>query len=137
MAYSNLRLLGRVLAPCLSVIALVGCSAATSDVPTVEDTATDGGHDGSASSDGSKTADGPICSYAPLANDPACPASYTYSFGGKACAPIGLMCGYPGAGDGTADGCFSTAMLWCRGDAGSGAGDAGADAGGGTWVAAQ
>ncbi len=70
--------------------------------------------------------DSPACSYPPANNDPACPASYSYSFYQEACSPIGLTCAYPGAGDGLANGCFATAMMWCNGDAGTG-----------TWTVAQ
>ncbi len=124
----------RVLASCLSLAALAGCSAAPSNSAAAE-VATDGGNDGGSRHDGSPTADGSVCSYAPITNDSACPATYSYGLSGKPCAPVGMMCGYPGVGDGTADGCFSTAALWCRADAD--AGDGGADAGGGTWIAAQ
>lgn len=51
-----------------------------------------------------------------------------------ACSPIGLTCAYPGQGDGTSNGCYSTAMGWCRSDAGD-AGDG--EAGSGSWVLAQ
>jgi len=76
--------------------------------------------------------DGHVCSYPPVNNDPRCPASYSFTYAQSTCAPIGLTCAYPGQGDGTNDGCYATAMMWCRGDAGD------ADAGGvGTWVLAQ
>ena len=72
------------------------------------------------------------CTYPTVDNDPRCPGHYSYSYGGQPCPQIGLTCSYPGAGDGTSNGCFATAMLFCRGDAGAG------DAGGpGTWTAAQ
>lgn len=87
----------------------------------------DGGGDGGYAND--------ACSYPPVANDPACPATYSYSYGGKPCSPIGLNCAYPGAGDGESNGCYATAELWCRGDAGAGGG--GADGGTGTWVFGQ
>jgi hypothetical protein len=82
-----------------------------------------------------------VCDYPPFANPVGCPTVYSYSFGGKPCNPIGLQCAYPGAGDGTSTGCFSTAMMWCRGADGGisailDAGDGG-DAGTGTWTIAQ
>jgi hypothetical protein len=97
---------------------------------------TDSGHDAS-----DATSDAPVvCDYPPYANPVGCPAQYAYSLNGKPCAPVGLKCAYPGAGDGMSNGCYSTAMMWCYGDGGIGsvvdAGDGG-DAGSGTWTIAQ
>ena len=75
------------------------------------------------------------CTYTAANNDARCPANYAHTFQGEACSPIGLSCSYPGAGDGTPNGCASTAILSCHGD--GGAEDSGADAGTGTWSAAQ
>ena len=66
------------------------------------------------------------CSYPPANNDPLCPSTYSYSSYMKPCSPVGLTCAYPGMGDGLANGCFATAMMWCVGDAGTG-----------TWTVAQ
>jgi hypothetical protein len=68
-------------------------------------------------------------------NPPNCPPRYSHSYMGQPCSPIGLTCAYPGQGDGTFDGGYATAMMWCRGP--GGIGDAGGDAGYGTWVIAQ
>jgi hypothetical protein len=70
----------------------------------------------------------------PVVNDPRCPASYSMSYFMTACSPIGLTCGYPGAGDPSSNGCPSTAMMWCRGDGGADDPDGG---GTGVWVVAQ
>jgi hypothetical protein len=141
MTYSKMRRLGRSIACSLSLLAFVGCSAANTETLPLSG-ATDGGHDDGASShDGSRAsdaaADGPVCTDPRITNDPACPASYSSGNQGKPCAPIGLMCGYAGAGDGTPDGCFSTAAMWCRGDAGSGAAAGSTGASTGTWTVAQ
>jgi hypothetical protein len=126
-----------------SALASLGACSSSTEVDVADAAADSGGGDGAVhdalgdARDG--TSDAPVvCDYPPYANDPACPAQYAYTFGGKPCSPIGLQCAYPGAGDGESNGCFSTAMLWCRGDAGVtvDAGDAG-DAGSGTWTAAQ
>ncbi|MGH7284257.1 MAG: hypothetical protein ACRELY_22245, partial [Polyangiaceae bacterium] len=78
------------------------------------------------------------CTYSPVDNDPACPATYSYTFSGQPCVPVGLECGYPGAGDGESNGCYATAVLICTGDAGPGDLDAGEDGGReGTWIAGQ
>ncbi len=69
--------------------------------------------------------------------DPRCPAMYSFSYFGMPCPAVGLSCAYPGAGDGTANGCFATAMMWCHGEGGVGDLDGGADAGPGTWTVAQ
>lgn len=73
--------------------------------------------------------------YATAINDPHCPSMYSFTKNGQPCSPVGLTCAYPGVGDQLSDGCFATAMLWCRGDAGTG--DSGSDAGSGSWTAAQ
>lgn len=70
--------------------------------------------------------DAPACSYPPANNDPQCPASYSYTSYQQPCSPVGLTCAYPGQGDGLANGCFATAMMWCKGDGGTG-----------TWTVAQ
>lgn len=88
------------------------------------------------------------CAPPPADNDPACPATYSFTYQGRPCSSVGLTCAYPGAGDGLSDGTYATAMMWCRGpvvdprdggpDASADAGDA--DAGGdepGTWTVAQ
>ena len=62
------------------------------------------------------------CGYPPVQNEAGCPSSYSHSYGGQSCSPVGLTCAYPGAGDGTSNGCASTAMLFCNGDAGADAG---------------
>ncbi len=71
---------------------------------------------------------GPDCG---AANEAGCPATYDTSSLPAACAPIGLTCSYPGKGDGNG-GC-NLANLQCEPIAG----DAGADAGQGRWVATQ
>ncbi len=101
---------------------------------TLAYTSCENGGGGQAKGDGG---DATVCAYAPVMNDPRCPSSYSYTYSGKSCAPLGLECWYPGAGDGTADGCFATALLQCRGDGGIGTDDAAADAGSGTWAASQ
>jgi hypothetical protein len=78
------------------------------------------------------------CSYPSANNDPRCPPSYSHAYQGESCSPVGLTCSYPGAGDGTSNGCFATAMMLCHGDGGIGdLGDSGADAGSGSWTTAQ
>ena len=78
------------------------------------------------------------CVYTPVTNDPACPTVYSHTYGGRPCVPVGLMCGYPGKGDGQPNGCFSTAVLICTGDGGPGDLDAGEDGGrAGTWIVGQ
>lgn len=114
------------------------CSSAESSVSG------DAGGDGGGTSDGHAQAkdsqpDVPVvCGYPPVANDPACPKAYTYNSHAP-CSPIGLNCSYPGAGDGTANGCYATAEMFCRGDVDSGADATGnGDAGGtGYWLSAQ
>jgi hypothetical protein len=59
-------------------------------------------------------------------NPDGCPASYSYSYGGKDCPQVGLECWYPGAGDVESNGCFATALLACRDGGGTPA-----------WVSAQ
>ncbi len=70
----------------------------------------------------------PDCGYPVVHNEAGCPATYSTATLPPTCAPVGLTCQYPGAGDGTSSGCASTAVLWCMG----GAGDAGPH-----WSAAQ
>jgi hypothetical protein len=76
-------------------------------------------------------------------NDPLCPSTYSFSFNGTACPKVGLTCGYPGAGDQGANGCFETAGLICNAaDAGVGSFDAAifddaGDSGIGYWTAVQ
>jgi hypothetical protein len=70
--------------------------------------------------------DAPACAYPAANNDPQCPASYSYSSYQQPCSPVGLTCAYPGQGDGLANGCYATAMMWCKGDGGTG-----------TWTVAQ
>ncbi len=93
------------------------------------------GSDPACAADATIGPDGAACAYSPTQNDARCPAAYSFTYQGKSCADVGLVCAYPGAGDGMADGCFSTAVMWCRGDAG--AGDGGADGGAGTWTVGQ
>jgi hypothetical protein len=71
----------------------------------------------------------PACSYPPANNDPGCPATYSFSLYQQPCPAIGLACAYPGRGDEMPDGCFATAMAWCKGDGGAGTP--------GTWTVAQ
>jgi hypothetical protein len=78
---------------------------------------------------------GPDCSYPPVNNDSRCPPSYSFSYEGKPCSPIGLGCSYPGVGDQMPNGCLYSAGLLCRDDAG--AVEAGPDAGPGSWTAMQ
>ncbi|HEX7664252.1 MAG TPA: hypothetical protein VF407_07080 [Polyangiaceae bacterium] len=83
-----------------------------------------------------------VCEYAQPHNDPACPSSYSHSYNGQPCSPVGLSCMYPGSGDADQNGCFYTAALECQGDGGPGDLDAALPDGGdggreGTWVAAQ
>jgi len=63
-------------------------------------------------------------------NEAGCPATYDTSALPASCAPIGLSCTYPGAGDG--NGC-NAANLQCSAPPG----DGGSDAGEGRWVATQ
>ncbi len=115
----------------LLALFIVGCGGGSQQVTT------DGG-DAAATSDALADAlDAPLCSYPPENNDPRCPPSYSYSYGGQPCPAIGLTCAYPGAGDGTTDGCFATAMMFCHGDGGPGDLDGGVEAGAGTWTVAQ
>jgi len=99
---------------------------------TVTDGAVDSGADGNVD-----------CQYPDDAGNAAeCPATYSSSYQDTLCPQIGLSCAYPGKGDGTANGCYSTAVLLCNApDAGFGGHDAaifdGADAGSGFWTAAQ
>jgi hypothetical protein len=56
---------------------------------------------------------GPECG-APDENNPdACPATYDTAALPATCAPLGLVCLYPGQGDGTSTGCASPAALSC------------------------
>lgn len=106
-----------------------------------------GGSYGSSGATGGSTTSpgepfGANCTYPPTSNPPGCPAMYYYATPGP-CAPIGLECWYPGAGDGNSDGCYSTALLACRpprfpddaGDVDGGDSDGGAQSG--VWVASQ
>lgn len=102
-----------------------------------ESTSSDAGDAGDAAMTGDSANDTPVCNYPPTNNDPRCPASYSYSYGGQACPQVGLTCAYPGAGDGMSNGCFATAMLFCHGDGGVTDLDGGGDAGSGTWTGAQ
>ena len=56
----------------------------------------------------------PPCSYPMASNPPGCPAMYSHTFQGQPCPTLNLVCSYPGAGDGDANGCASTAGLQCR-----------------------
>jgi hypothetical protein len=56
----------------------------------------------------------PLCSYPPPLNPPGCPATYSHAYQGQPCDTLNLACLYPGAGDGDANGCASTAGLQCR-----------------------
>jgi len=100
----------------LSTFALVGLVAACSS-------------SSSASSQDGGTDAGPDCGYTAAHNEAGCPATYDTANLPPTCAPVGLNCEYPGAGDGTSPGCASTAVLWCV----AGPGDAGAP----HWGAAQ
>ena len=78
------------------------------------------------------------CGYEVANNDPRCPPTYSASRYGTSCYPVGLSCAYPGVGDGLPNGCYSTAMMWCKAPASDGGLDAGVDpAASGTWVVAQ
>ena len=55
----------------------------------------------------------PDCGYPAVHNEAGCPATYSTATLPPTCAPVGLTCDYPGAGDGTSSGCASTAVLWC------------------------
>lgn len=74
----------------------------------------DSGNDGApdARADAGDASTCPVQSY-PV-NAAACPAHYDYTLGGQACAPAGLDCYYPGAGDIGANGCPATAELLCE-----------------------
>ncbi len=56
----------------------------------------------------------PPCVYPPNTNPPGCPATYSHAYQGQPCPTLNLVCSYPGAGDGDANGCASTAGLQCR-----------------------
>jgi hypothetical protein len=131
---------------------LAACTGGGGIVPDIAAESADGGSaDGNGKGDGASSvseagdarSDGATddyppeastCVYPPVSNDSRCPATYRYSYFEQACSPIGLQCGYPGAGDGTPNGCWATASMWCRGDAG--AGDGGSTASG-SWIVAQ
>ncbi len=67
------------------------------------------------------------CGFPIVHNEGGCPAAYDTATLPPTCAPVGLSCAYPGAGDGT--GCTAaTAALWCA---------AGSDGGANHWIAAQ
>lgn len=124
---------------------LATACASSSSGKNVPDASPDSAHaDGPSSEAGD---DGPQvtpeagtdCGYPDADNEAGCPANYTIGFQCKPCWPVGLSCAYPGAGDGTANGCYGTAGLTCHAaDSGIGgcAGDAG-DAGSGYWIATQ
>ncbi len=84
----------------------------------------------------------PVESYPPLSA--ACPKTYSISYAGELCGPIGTQCWYPGQGDFGANGCAAAAELQCSPpDSGLGEApdaaifdDAG-DASVGYWIAAQ
>lgn len=84
--------------------------------------------------DGAIDAGSAQCSYPDAGNDPRCPATYYYGFSRKPCPELGLVCSYPGSGDGRADGCWGTAGLSCRPRNEL---DTAADAGGPTWIGVQ
>ena len=69
----------------------------------------------------------PDCVYPPSTNPPPCPAVYSHAYQGQPCDTPNLQCSYPGAGDGDAKGCASTAGLMCRVTPGGAA----------SWVAVQ
>jgi hypothetical protein len=56
---------------------------------------------------------GPECGDLDADNADACPAAYGTAGLSATCAPIGLVCLYPGQGDGTSTGCAATAALSC------------------------
>jgi len=60
----------------------------------------------------------PDCAYPATNNPPGCPPTYSHGYQGQSCPTLNLTCSYPGAGDGRSDGCYSTAMMWCRDDGG-------------------
>jgi hypothetical protein len=72
------------------------------------------------------------CTYPVITNPPECPPAYTRQ-PPPSCAPIGLKCWYPGAGDGTPDGCWATALLSCVGPSDADGGEPTT----GTWIGAQ
>ncbi len=99
----------------------------------------DSGTDATVAPDGSSC---PVASYPP--NSAACPATYSYTYAGQLCGPVGAQCWYPGQGDFGANGCAAPAELECSSpDSGLGElpdaaifDDAG-DASVGYWIAAQ
>ena len=128
-------------------VAACGGGVATPDgtgTPFLDPSGT-GGTGGSGSGSGNKTgsgssapsapSDGSHCHYEEIKNPPGCPAKYRYYDLGR-CDTPGLECWYPGAGDGTSDGCWATALLACVADRET---DGGADGGAGTgsWRASQ
>jgi hypothetical protein len=88
-----------------------------------------GGHTTSTSS-----SDDGHCTYLDLQNRYECPAQYDHTGSGP-CAPIGLQCQYPGAGDADSKGCYSTAIMLCRADGDGGGADG--DPKTGRWAIAQ
>ena len=79
---------------------------------------------------------GPDCGTSIVRNDSRCPSSYSLAYECQSCSPAGLACMYPGAGDGTSNGCFATAVLRCVA-VDAGVGGCAADAASAAWVAAQ
>ena len=77
---------------------------------------------------GSSPDAGTDCGYAAVRNEAGCPPTYDTATLPPTCAPVGLSCSYPGAGDGVTAECAYAAGLACV----AGQGDAG-----GRWVAAQ
>lgn len=69
--------------------------------------------DSDSESDGAST---PSCTYPDSGNPSECPAKYDVAQRGATCPREGLVCSYPGAGDGRGDGCWGTAQLSCRAD---------------------
>lgn len=79
---------------------------------------------------GGDASDGADCHYPPVQNDPRCPVDH-HSQCGKACtARPDVACAYPGQGDLQANGCWATAMAWCKAPPGS-------DGGTTSWTCAQ
>jgi hypothetical protein len=123
----------------LLLLSGTGCSAASpltldAGEVTPADSGGVGKDSGAATLDGGSDANLADCGEpASPPNEAGCPATYSMSYLGEQCAPVGLVCAYPGAGDGISPGCNATAMLWCVA-----AGEASVDAGGiGTWIVAQ
>lgn len=127
----------------------IACSSSSSDGSNFGDGGSLSGDDdypqgdGSTDSGAKDAAPDVVCAYSPTHNDPGCPATYSHSYQDTPCAPVGLQCGYPGAGDEGPNGCNATAGLICHGDGGITGTDAGTLADGGdagregTWTAVQ